>query len=170
MRKAFFAAHPKAPCVKGPQESAACGGCGDLKPPLGDQGEVARRSRDGGDQNRRPPQALWRSAVPNNPSVMAKGHDTSPYTGEALATAFDEGDLTAQLTGNTSQALRASSPQGEPWAISFGESSQAPPPSGRAMRAPTVGIAASASNQAKKSPRRTGGILIRGSCDLRIRD
>ena len=63
---------------------------------------------------------------------------TSPYTGEALATAFDEGALTAQLTGNTSQALRASSPQGEPWAISFGDSSQAPPPSGRAMRASTV--------------------------------
>ena len=207
----FLRRTQRPPCVTGPQESAACGGCGDLKPPLGAQGArkgalpvagqataavgqplaladrnagreglVATRrchgiSHDGGDQSFRSLPVLCTPVSGPSPAVYNPSGTASPchlplHRGRALATAFDESALTAQLTDNTSQALRASSPQGEPWAISFGESSQAPPPSGRAMRAPTVGIAASASNQAKKSPRRTGGILIRGSCDLRIRD
>ena len=34
----FLRRTQRPPCVKGPQEGAACGGCGDLKPPLGAQG------------------------------------------------------------------------------------------------------------------------------------
>ena len=34
----FLRRTQRPPCVTGPQESAACGGCGDLKPPLGAQG------------------------------------------------------------------------------------------------------------------------------------
>ena len=45
------------------------------KPPLGDQGEVARRSRDGGDQKRRGPAAY-------NPSVSLRL--TAPFTQGSL--------------------------------------------------------------------------------------
>src|SRR5699024_5981985 len=45
------------------------------KPPLGDQGEVARRSRDGGDQKRRGPEAY-------NPSVSLRL--TAPFAQGSL--------------------------------------------------------------------------------------
>ena len=45
------------------------------KPPLGDQGEVARRSRDGGDQK-------WRGPAAYNPSVSLRL--TAPFTQGSL--------------------------------------------------------------------------------------
>ena len=97
LRKAICtAAPPKAPLCKGPQGSAACGRASDRSGPAatclgGPQRgpgrfrgnpEVSRQSRDGGDQNHRSPRALWRSAVPNNPSVSLRL--TAPLTQGSL--------------------------------------------------------------------------------------
>ena len=51
------------------------------KPPLGDQGEVARRSRDGGDQSRQRPGAF-------NPSVTLRV--TAPFAQGSLFSQVSE--------------------------------------------------------------------------------
>ena len=60
------------------------------KPPLGDQGEVARRSRDGGDQS-------WQRPEAYNPSVTLRV--TAP---------FAQGSLPSQASGLTALGVGAS--------------------------------------------------------------
>ena len=66
------------------------------KPPLGAQGEVARRSRDGGDQNRQKPEAYNPSVTLRVTAPFAQGSLPSQALGRA---AFGDGASDALVRG-----------------------------------------------------------------------
>ena len=115
------------------------------KPPLGDQGEVAGRRPDGGDQSWQRPEAYNPSVSLREPAPFAQGSLPSQASGQA---AFGEGASDAAASGGykirpyrhaSGLLVGAAAHIGPPGpGASTANPSNVVPGSGRKMRAPTV--------------------------------